>query len=149
MNHGRKISGGLGIPNHSGSHARVPSGEKKKSPLQVDSFGLSGAAKARQARHPPQLSAHPPNPINSIHSHPLVRKLSKSNSLDQDFLKTLEKIKAEIKTSNSQEFLVTIGKLLVQKISRIGAVVVKEKSPSVEKRNQMNSSEGRIGFKKL
>lgn len=60
--------------------------------------------------------------------HPLVKRLTQSNSLDAEFIDILKSISKEIRTTISEPFYVSIGKLLVQKISRLNSVQVKEKN---------------------
>lgn len=57
-----------------------------------------------------------------------VKRLSKSNSLDAELVSILKAILQDVENSVSENLYVVIGKLIVQKVSRLSSVKVKEKS---------------------
>ena len=67
----------------------------------------------------------PPNPLQN---NPLIKKLTKSNSLDKEFIRTLKTVLPELGASPSENFCVMVGKILVQKVSQLNSVRMRERT---------------------
>ncbi len=71
--------------------------------------------------------------LNQVQQHPLIRRLSKSSSLDNEFIKILQDVGPELMTNPGEIFCVSVGKLLVQKVSRLNTIKVPDKTIRTDK----------------
>lgn len=62
----------------------------------------------------------------------ILKYLTRSNSLDREFLKNLQQVKSQINNMTTENQSVLIGKILIEKACRMNNIVVKDKTVTTE-----------------